>query len=265
MNIEHDLIPAGEIHVAHNWEFPDSNARESAGITDDALRNRLALQIDDGSYWRLASVSPMTWAAVGGSYTPFAHVGAGGDAHAGAVPAGAAGFMSGSDKAKLDAITGTNTGDQTKAGLGMGNVDNTSDTDKPVSALQQAALNLKAGFGPNTFTARQTIPASLATVLTLGSVSGVQTLDLAAATEFVATIGGATTFAFANAPGAGQSQIAYLRLTNAGAFTVTWPASTKFPGGALGLLTAAGVDLLGVKFDPTTGTYMVFVIGKDIK
>jgi hypothetical protein len=38
---------------------------------------------------------------------------AGGALHANAVAAGAAGFMTGADKTKLDAITGTNTGDQT--------------------------------------------------------------------------------------------------------------------------------------------------------
>lgn len=38
---------------------------------------------------------------------------AGGNLHANAVASGAAGFMTGADKAKLDAITGTNTGDQT--------------------------------------------------------------------------------------------------------------------------------------------------------
>lgn len=41
------------------------------------------------------------------------HAGTGGTAHANAVASGAAGFMTGSDKAKLDAISGTNTGDQT--------------------------------------------------------------------------------------------------------------------------------------------------------
>lgn len=57
-----------------------------------------------------------------------------------------AGSMSGADKTKLDAITGTNTGDQTLptlSSLGIPNVDNTSDVNKPVSTAQQAALNLK--------------------------------------------------------------------------------------------------------------------------
>jgi len=52
-------------------------------------------------------------AAVSASFAPVAHVGSGGGAHANVVASGAAGFMTGADKAKLDAISGTNTGDQT--------------------------------------------------------------------------------------------------------------------------------------------------------
>lgn len=46
----------------------------------------------------------------------------------------------------------------TKAQVGLGNVDNTSDTDKPVSSAQQAALNSKANLaGGNTFSGQQNI------------------------------------------------------------------------------------------------------------
>lgn len=41
------------------------------------------------------------------------HIGSGGTAHINVIAAGAAGFMTGADKTKLDAITGTNTGDET--------------------------------------------------------------------------------------------------------------------------------------------------------
>lgn len=44
---------------------------------------------------------------------PIAHVGSGGSAHSNVVAAGASGFMSGADKTKLDAISGSNTGDET--------------------------------------------------------------------------------------------------------------------------------------------------------
>ena len=54
----------------------------------------------------------VTLAAADVGAAPIAHVGAGGTAHADAIAAGAAGFMTGADKTKLDAISGTNTGDQ---------------------------------------------------------------------------------------------------------------------------------------------------------
>lgn len=111
----------------------------------------------------------------------------------------------------------------------------------------------------------KTITSAKYVVSALGSISGTNTLDLAAATEFTATIGGATTLAFSNAPGAGSAQVVYLRLTNAGSAVITWPASTKFAGGTAPTLTASGVDLLAVKYDLTTTTYQVFVIGLDVK
>lgn len=111
----------------------------------------------------------------------------------------------------------------------------------------------------------KTIVSARYTVTALGSVSGTQTLDLSTATEFTATIAGATTFAFSNAPAAGTAQVDYLRLTNAGSATITWPANTKFASGAAPTLTSSGVDVLAVKWDPTTSTYMVFVIGLDVK
>jgi hypothetical protein len=48
--------------------------------------------------------------------------------------------------------SGSNTGDQSKASLGLGNVDNTADSAKPVSTAQQTALNLKSNTDSPTFT-----------------------------------------------------------------------------------------------------------------
>lgn len=59
-----------------------------------------------------AAADAAVQAAAVAASAPAAHVGAGGAAHANVVAAGAAGFMTGADKTKLDAITGTNTGDQ---------------------------------------------------------------------------------------------------------------------------------------------------------
>jgi len=128
----------------------------------------------------------------------------------------------------------------------------------------------KGADGEVTLTTAQTLSNKTITsakyvVSALGSISGTNTLDLATATEFTATLTGATTFAFSNAPGAGAGQVVYLRLTNAGSTTITWPLNTKFAGGTAPTLTISGVDLLAVKYDLTTTTYQVFVIGLDVK
>jgi hypothetical protein len=50
--------------------------------------------------------------------------------------------------------SGTNTGDQTASSLGLGNVTNTSDANKPVSTAQQTALNLKVSQTSSTGSAQ---------------------------------------------------------------------------------------------------------------
>jgi hypothetical protein len=57
----------------------------------------------------------------------------------------------------------------TKAMVGLGSVDNTADTAKPVSTFQQTALDLKANIASPTFTGTVTIPAG-------ASISGFATL-----------------------------------------------------------------------------------------
>ena len=63
--MEHVEIPAGERHQPHNFEYADAVERLAAVITDSSLENSLALQLDDGSYWRLVSVAPAVWTASG--------------------------------------------------------------------------------------------------------------------------------------------------------------------------------------------------------
>jgi hypothetical protein len=101
-------------------------------------------------------------------------------------------------------------------------------------------------------------------VSALGSVSGTQTLNLAAATEFTMTITGATTIAFTNTLGTNIAEVVYIRFTNAGSAAITWPASTKFANLTAPTFTTSGVDMVGVKYDVATSTYMVFVVGLNI-
>ena len=48
----------------------------------------------------------------------------------------------------------------TAAEVGLGNVDNTSDANKPVSTAQQTALNAKASLSGATFTGDITMPTN---------------------------------------------------------------------------------------------------------
>lgn len=107
-----------------------------------------------------------------------------------------------------------------------------------------------------------------AVMASLGTLStGTTTVDLTQAQIFTATIAASATvtFSFTNPPGANLGQMVMLRLTNAGDGTINWPAGTKFSNGQAPVYTTAGVDLLGVFYDPASTSYVVFVLGKDIK
>lgn len=62
---EHKDIPAGQVHVPHQWEFNSTTQRELFATTDIKNLDRLALQRDDGSYWRLSGIQPTRWSPVG--------------------------------------------------------------------------------------------------------------------------------------------------------------------------------------------------------
>ena len=66
MSTRHKNLPAGKTHVAHCWEYEDETEREAAIDFVSADIGKLALQLDDWSFWVLTSTGP-TWVAVGGS------------------------------------------------------------------------------------------------------------------------------------------------------------------------------------------------------
>jgi hypothetical protein len=116
---------------------------------------------------------------------------------------------------------------------------------------------------------RLTLPAQKIKVNSIGTQStpaATVTINLATHTIHTITIAAATTFAFSNVPGAGESQVVYLRITNGGSQAITWPAgATKYAGGTPPTLTTSGVDVLGILYDISTTSYMLFVIGLDVK
>ena len=80
-----------------------------------------------------------------------------------------------SQKANLNAPTFTGTeGGITKAMVGLGNVDNTSDLNKPISTATQTALNLKANLSGATFTG--TVAGITKSMVGLGNVDNTSDL-----------------------------------------------------------------------------------------
>lgn len=69
----HDLEQPGSIHPIHNWEYDDATAREAAtgfAVTD---LKKVALQLDDLTYWTLVDVAggPSAWSPFDKGGTPF--------------------------------------------------------------------------------------------------------------------------------------------------------------------------------------------------
>jgi hypothetical protein len=118
-----------------------------------------------------------------------------------------------------------------KGDVGLGNVDNTSDANKPVSTAQQTALdgkvNITNGGGETFFDA-----GNSGTAITLNLANGnVQKLTLT---------GNCTITLTSPASGAFRSLLLYVFQDGTGSRTITWPASVKWgTAGAPTLSTAA--------------------------
>jgi len=87
-----------------------------------------------------------------------------------------------------------------------------------------------------------------------GSISGAQSLDLAAANYFTMTITGATTISVSNVPSGTFATGLIMRIVNA-ASQITWPAAFKFPGGTAPVLTTSGTDMLAMVTDDSGTTW----------
>lgn len=95
----------------------------------------------------------------GAGYTPIAHVGSGGAEHANAVASGASGFLTGSDKAKLDGVESGAAADQTAAEIltAIKTVDGTgSGLDADLLDGQSSAAFAAAGAAPTAHAASHT-------------------------------------------------------------------------------------------------------------
>jgi len=78
-------------------------------------------------------------------------------------------------------------------------------------------------------------------VVTLATTSN--TVNVALANYFISTPAGTSTWIFTGAPVSRDSSFV-LQLANGGNYTVTWPASVKWPANTAPTLSTSGVDIL---------------------
>lgn len=135
-----------------------------------------------------------------------------------------------------------------------------------ISAAGITASGTATFNGPMVANGVQTVKGQRFAVTGLGNITGTATIDLAIAGTFTATVTGAVAISFNNAPPAGYDQTVYLKLTNGGAYGISWPTGTKFPdGGTAPTFTTAGTDLLAIWYDVESSKYVVGIVWKDFK
>lgn len=62
--MQHKKVTPSQNHIAHAFEYSNATTRQAAtGLTSDDI-GKLALQLDDYTFWCLSSVSPLIWIAL---------------------------------------------------------------------------------------------------------------------------------------------------------------------------------------------------------
>ena len=128
--------------------------------------------------------------------------------------------------------------------------------------IETDTRRFKIGNGTNAYTSLPYagVTAQSDVMTTVGT-----TIDLSAAKHFKKTITANTTLAVANAQPSGFVSQFDLRLTNAGAYTVTLFSGIKWAGGAAPTLTVSGTDNLRFTSDDGGTTWHGYVMSLDSK
>ena len=167
-----------------------------------------------------------------------------------------AGFMSASDKTKLDGVATGATANSSDATLlaranHTGTQPYTTITGLATVASSGSASDLTAGtladarLSSNVALVSSTVSKATPAQLfqSLGTISGAVSVNGASGLHVLATVNGNTTWTFPS-PSATEAMALTLELTNGGAYTMTWPSGTRWSGGVAPTLTASGTDVL---------------------
>ena len=165
----------------------------------------------------------------------------------------------------------------TKADLQLGNVDNTSDLNKPISIATQTALDDKQDK-LNFIPVNKAGDTAEKLLLKAPSVEQNATINISTASttytvsyndgSFVklnCTLTGSPTFTIAfSGMVTGKVCTIILQCVNFGGKSVVWPTPIKWAGGTAPAFSATGTDIIMILKDATE-TYYGFLSGKDFK
>ena len=153
----------------------------------------------------------------------------------------------------------TNPHNVTKTQVDLGNVDNTSDINKPISAATTTALATKLDKSGGTMTGAITAIRETKVAMAANNI------DLATGNLFTKTISGATTLTISGVLPNGNANSFILELTNGGSGIITWWSGMKWAGETAPTLTTSGVDILGFYSHDGGTTWRGIVMAKDSK
>lgn len=100
-------------------------------------------------------------------------------------------------------------------------------------------------------------------IVSLGAVSGTTNINLGLGTNVTATIAGATTFTVSGLS-SGKVNTVTLRLTNPGAYSITWPSGTTFNLNAAPTLPASGNTMIVLESFDNGATWAGIQVWRDI-
>lgn len=159
-----------------------------------------------------------------------------------------------------------------KSDVGLGNVDNTSDLNKPISTATQSALDAKAPLAGPTFTGTTTADlfvydAARGKVTAGGNLGATETINFNDETNYTGTLDSNITFTFSNAT-SGDDVTLFLSYDGTAQRTITWPTITWLDNntGAAPTTPAASGNVLVVTvryigttyYGSATGNYAVY-------